>query len=146
MSITAWNGVAIIISEPESCRQRHCNKRKKVRRSVARSSRPSDGLALCFLQGRRRTRVTPILHRIIEELGPRAREVVMSAALVFTDRVCSFLTKDRRRVFIGRRHTTNFSRPVSHLAILCRNESEILGDRKFLTNLERICRGRNQDG
>lgn len=38
----------------------------------------------------------------------------MSAALVFTDRVCSFLTKDRRRarrVLIGRQHTTNFSRP-----------------------------------
>lgn len=31
-----------------------------------------------------------------EDLGPRAREVVMSAALAFTGRVCSFLTKDRR--------------------------------------------------
>lgn len=111
MSITAWNGVAILISKPESCRQRHCNEREMVRRSVARSSRPSDGLALCLLQGRRRTSVTPILHRIIEDLGPRAREVVMSAALVFTDRVCSSLTKDRRRVLIGRRHTTNFPRP-----------------------------------
>lgn len=60
VSITAWNGTAIIIAGPESRRQRHCNERRKVRQSAARASRPSDGLAYCVHQGRKRTRVAPI--------------------------------------------------------------------------------------
>lgn len=65
----------------------------------------------------------------------------MSVALVMTGRVCSFLTKYLRRGLIGRRCTPTSFGQASHLAILCRNESEVLGDRKFITNLERIYRG-----
>lgn len=66
----------------------------------------------------------------------------MSAALVLTDRVYSFLTKSLRPGLIGQRHTPTSFGQASHLAIPYRNESEILGDRKFITYLERICRGR----
>lgn len=114
---------------------------EKVRRSVAWTSRPSEGLALCSIWAKA-NKSGPDLAPDQENLGPREREVMMSAALVSIDRVYSSLTKYRRRGLIGRRHTTNFHRPASHLASLCRNESEILGARKFITNMERNCRGR----
>lgn len=59
---------------------------------------------------------------------PRPRDrMMLSAALVLDDRVYSSLTEYLGQGLIGRRHTTNFHRPDSHLASLYRNESEILG-------------------
>lgn len=111
VSITAWNGTAVIITEPENCRQRHCNKRKKSETVSSSASRPSDGLALFFVQGAKAKKSGPDLAPDQEDLGPREEEVVMSAALVLTGRVCSSLTKYPRRGLIGRWHTTIFHRP-----------------------------------
>lgn len=77
-----------------------------------------------------------------EDLGPRDKEVVMSAALVLLAGFAHLLRNTSGEASLGGGTPPSSFGQASHLAILCRNENEILGDRKFLTNLERICRGR----
>lgn len=136
--MTAWNGTAIITTESESCRQRHRNEKKKGETVSSSGLETERWLGALLPLGAKTNESGPDLQPDQDDLGPREKEV-MSVALVMTDRVCSFLTSGEASLG-GGTPPTSLSQ-ASHLAILRRNESEILGDRKFITNLERICRG-----
>lgn len=82
MSITAWNGIAIIITEPENCRQRHCNERVKGETVSSSALETERCLGVVLRAGATAKKSGPDLAPDQEDLGPREKEVVMSAALV----------------------------------------------------------------
>lgn len=87
MPITAWNGIAIVTTGPESCRQRHCNESEKGETVSSSGLETEPCLGIVRPPGATAKESGSDLAPDQKDLGPREKKEVMSTALAPDDRV-----------------------------------------------------------